>query len=297
MTYARFDKMIDPARPYPALWRLFLGVVTTLVLAFLWMFGLIWLAGVVNGATFLDAMTDVIHPLAPSPGGTALFLFLVVGTGVGAIIAAAIWQKRRPGTLFGPAARTLRHFGISASLSLGAMGLIALLFLPFIDRPVLNMSLATWLYWLPLGVAVVIAQTGAEEVLFRGYLQSQLGARSASPLVWLVLPALLFGAIHYQPGMPDNLIGAVILIAALFGLLAGDLTARTGSIGAAWGFHFANNALVLLLIATEASQVTGLSLFRTDTGFHDVSLFSPLIAVEVLTLVAIWALLRRALAS
>ena len=297
MQYARFENMVAPARPHPQLWRLFLGVVTALVLAFLWIFGLIWVTGVLSGTGFIEAMTNVIQPLTPSPGGTALFLVLVAGLGVGAIIAAAIWQKRRPGTLFGPRVRTLRHFVISAGLSLGTMILIALAFLVFIERPTLNMSLGTWLIWLPLGIAAVTAQTGAEEVLFRGYLQSQIAARFASPIAWLVLPALFFGAIHYQPGMPDNLIWPIVTIAALFGLFAGDLTARTGSIGAAWGFHFANNALVLLLVATETSQVTGLSLFRTDTGFNDVSLFSPLIAAEVLTLTAIWALLRKVLAS
>ncbi len=44
-----------------------------------------------------------------------------------------------------------------------------------------------------------LIQTGAEELVFRGYLQQQLAARFASPLIWMVLPALIFGAVHYDP--------------------------------------------------------------------------------------------------
>jgi DNA-directed RNA polymerase subunit RPC12/RpoP len=38
----------------------------------------------------------------------------------------------------------------------------------------------------------VLIQTGAEEVLFRGYLQQQLAARFASPIAWMVLPSAIF---------------------------------------------------------------------------------------------------------
>jgi uncharacterized protein len=46
--------------------------------------------------------------------------------------------------------------------------------------------------------------------------------------------------------------------AATFGLIAADLTARTGSIGAAWGFHFANNTMAITILATDGT-ITGLS--------------------------------------
>ena len=288
--------MIAAACPHTAIWRIVMGIVTVTVLAFLWIFGVIWLIGVLNGTSFLATMSGAMQPLAPRPGGAALYLFLIVGIGVGTLIAAAFWQKRRPGTLFGPAARTLRHFVISAGLSLTVMIILGALSLPFMERPELNMDVSTWLLWLPLGILVLAAQTGSEELLFRGYLQSQLAARYAAPVVWLLIPSILFGAIHYQPGMPIFLTLTIVIVATVFGILAGDLTARTGSIGAAWGFHFANTALVILLVASEAS-ITGLSLFKTSLGLDDLGTLSPLIAVEVLTLAAIWALIRRVLAT
>jgi hypothetical protein len=56
-----------------------------------------------------------------------------------------------------------------------------------------------WASFLPLALVGVLVQTGAEEVLFRGYLQQQLAARFASPLAWMVLPSVIFALLHYQP--------------------------------------------------------------------------------------------------
>ncbi len=42
---------------------------------------------------------------------------------------------------------------------------------------------------LPLGMTILIGYW--EELVFRGYLQSQLAARFRSPLVWIVLPSLM----------------------------------------------------------------------------------------------------------
>jgi membrane protease YdiL (CAAX protease family) len=106
----------------------------------------------------------------------------------------------------------------------------------------------------------VLIQTGAEEVLFRGYLQQQLAARFSSPMIWMVLPSALFAALHYQPEvMGDNtwlMMGAVFV----FALLAADLTAVTGTIGAAWAMHFVNNALAILVMATDG-PLSGLALY------------------------------------
>ncbi len=46
--------------------------------------------------------------------------------------------------------------------------------------------LPVWLIGLPFAVVVIVIQAGTEELLFRGYLQQQLGAISKSRWVWLV---------------------------------------------------------------------------------------------------------------
>jgi hypothetical protein len=76
----------------------------------------------------------------------------------------------------------------------------------------------------------------------------------------MVLPSALFAALHYQPEvMGDNtwlMMGAVFV----FALLAADLTAVTGTIGAAWAMHFVNNALAILVMATDG-PLSGLALY------------------------------------
>ena len=92
-------------------------------------------------------------------------------------------------------------------------------------------------------------------------MQQQLAARFSSPIIWMVLPSAFFAGLHYQPEiMGDNtwlVMGAVFV----FALLAADLTAVTGNIGAAWAMHFVNNALAILLVATEG-PLSGLALLR-----------------------------------
>ena len=74
-----------------------------------------------------------------------------------------------------------------------------------------------WLAFLPLALLGVLVQTGAEELVFRGYVQSHLAARFGAPLVYMTVPSLLFGLAHYNPGE----LGANLWIVET-GLAAGD---------------------------------------------------------------------------
>ena len=158
----------------------------------------------------------------------------------------------------------------------------------------LNMDVGIWAMWLPLALFAVAAQTGAEELLFRGYLQSQIAARSRSMLAALLVPSLLFAGAHYAPSLPAPTAWAYFGFAALFGLLAGDLTARTGSIGAAWGFHFANNMIAVSVVVMDGS-ITGLGLLRSSAPLSDISVLSPWIFADLGSLIGIWWVIRRVL--
>ena len=105
---------------------------------------------------------------------------------------------------------------------------------PFADPIEMNMAVSTWLLWLPVALVAVVLQTGAEELLFRGYLQSQLAARFRSQAIWLLIPSILFGFAHFGPGLPLNAALGYVVFATLFGLMAADLTSRTGTIGDHW---------------------------------------------------------------
>ena len=80
----------------------------------------------------------------------------------------------------------------------------------------------------------------------------------------------------------------------IFGLCAADLTARTGSIAAAWGFHFANNRVALLAISLPGS-ISGLALYLTPFRAEDTEVVMPMILLDIPVTILIWAVLRRAL--
>jgi uncharacterized protein len=141
---------------------------------------------------------------------------------------------------------------------------IGVTFVPvlLIEPPQRQLPFATWALWLPLALPALAIQVTAEEIAFRGYLQGMLAARYASRLVWWVLPALLFGALHWNAAEFGENAWLMVAAAVLMGLVFGDVTARTGSLALAVGLHFANNAFALLVLATP-SALSGLALYRS----------------------------------
>lgn len=289
MSYAPLKPMIKDAASTSQIWRLVAGSLTIVaVLAG-------WVAATSMGLRLLLNTSDQIYHVGfdLTPLGTAANLFLISGLGVGTWIAARLWHGRRLGSLVGYAARTLRHFVLAAAATWATIAVTWLVYQFFAD-PVLqpNLDVATWARWLPLALILILFQTGSEELLFRGYLQSQLAARFKSPLVWLMLPALLFGAAHYLPVDGKIAPGLVyVFVTAVFGLISGDLTARTGSIGAAWGLHFANNC-VAILVLVYAGALSGLGLYTTGTIEEALSL-SPLMILDLISVLLIYLVIRR----
>ncbi len=109
----------------------------------------------------------------------------------------------------------------------------------------------------------------------------------------MALPALAFGALHYDPASAGANAPWIVASATLFGLVAADLTRVTGSIGAAWGFHFVNNASAILLLSIDGS-LSGLSLWTTPMP---VGAIPPvLLAQDMLFTVIVWACIRLWLA-
>lgn len=287
-----FDRLIAPARRRPALWRLALGLLLVAALWTLAVVGLFAAAFALGGA---EAFPDRLARLEEGrdPWAVTLVLLTFAGPFAGALLAARLLHGRAPGTLFGPRGRVLRDLAGAAAIVavVYALGL-ALWELRFDSRP--GLPSGAWALWLAPALAAVALQTGAEELVFRGYLQSQLAARFASPFAWAVAPSLLFGAVHWDPGAPLPVALAIMGSAALFGLIAADLTARTGSIGAAWGLHLANNAFALLVLATPGS-LPGLALRLTPYDADD-PVMTPMLVGDVATLLLVWALCRWALA-
>ncbi|MEM9797800.1 MAG: CPBP family intramembrane glutamic endopeptidase [Pseudomonadota bacterium] len=288
----QFDDFVAPARRKPQLWRVLVGLlltvavyVVTIVLVLLVVF---LLAG-------LDGLTAWMERIAATDTPTAVLLVMLTFAGmmIGPLLAAWLLHNRSARSVFGP--RLLPNFAIGAGAVVAVFAAAGLLLpTPFDPQP--NTPVNLFISFLPLAVAGLLLQTGAEEVLFRGYLQGQLAARFRSPLVWMLLPSVAFGALHYSPSIfgPNALLMAGI--ATILGLIFADLTRVTGNIGAAWGMHFVNNVTGVLVVSLNG-HISGLSLWTTPFGPSDTEILRPLMLQDLLVSIIIWAVIRLWLAK
>jgi len=292
MQYTSHESYIAPARARPQLWRLVAGFILAAGIGFLWviaLFGTVFLvAGMDGGPAWLDRMTR-----ADTPTSTLLVIATLWGLAFGAMAVTPLLHKRSAWTLFGPWRRMRRHFLLATLACGGVLALSAII--PFGYTPVPNLDLGLWLNFLPLSLVIILGQSGAEELFFRGYLQQQLAARFASPLAWMVLPSALFAMAHYDPASSPTASWLVVAATGLFGLCAADLTARTGSIGAAWGFHFANNVVAILILSLDGT-LSGLSLYVTPFGPEAADTLGPLLLRDMATTLVIWGAIRLVIA-
>lgn len=277
-----FERYVAPARRHPALWRLGLGV--ALIVAG-WIVTIAVLQTLVLTSGALDALRS------DEPLGMVVILLSFAGPLTGTLVAAHLLHRRGPVTLLGPPRTAALDFATAVvAVAIAYAPMLALWSLAYDSRP--GVPLPTWVLYLVPGLLAVAVQTGAEEVMFRGYLQSQLAARFRSPIVWALLPSLLFGLVHDDPSMAAQDRIVAVGATAVFGLLAADLTARTGTLGASWGLHFANNVFALMLLGYP-DTLSGLALRQTPYRFDDPTPPSEVI-LTMAALLAAWALIRRA---
>ncbi len=276
-----FEAYIAPATIRPRIWRMLAGLITIAIL---------YLGAVIGYLIGLHRMG--FYPEATlsgrgTPGETILMLLSFLGMTLGVVIAARLFHKRGPKSLIGPEFRVfLRHFMVTTAVLSGIFGLLfALSFLA--SPPVPHLTVFVWLSWLPLSLLAVFAQISAEELVFRGYLQQQLAARFRSRWVWWVLPSLLFGLAHFDGARMGANTWLVVLDTFMVGLIAADLTARTGNLGAAMALHFTNNVLAILVLSTSGT-ITGLALFVTPFGLADSDSVRSMLITDFMTLALLY---------
>ena len=295
MRAPEFNAYVSPARLYPQLWRLFLGLLVilfcqlgTLAIMLVVLYPVI--AKTIGPIHYFGWVMGLSQPDTP-----AKVLFLLggfFGLALGPVLAAGACHFRSPGTLFGPVEDTLRGFLQTVGVLIPVYALV-LAGSWLIAPPLPGLPLGQWLSWLPLALPLVLLQTTAEEMVFRGYLQQQLAARFAARWVWMGLPALIFSALHYNPQAGINT--WLILGATLgFALIAADLTERTGSLGAAMGLHFANNAFAMLVLSVQGT-ISGLALYLTPYAVSDTGTLPLGLVLDLALLFVIWRLLRAVL--
>ncbi|TCO73520.1 CPBP family intramembrane glutamic endopeptidase [Rhodovulum euryhalinum] len=283
-----FEAFVEPARLYPELWRLLLGLgVVALIYAGCFALMLVAAYPVLGPLNYFGWLQGLTAPTAP--GQTLFVLATFLGMGLGVLIATPALHYREPGSLFGPLRDTARGF----FTALGALVPVYALLL-FVSGALIplegNLPLGDWARVLPLALGLVLIQTGSEELLFRGYLQQQLAARFAWRAVWMGLPALIFTALHFNP-MAGGTAWVVLVAILVFALAAADLTERSGSLGFAMGWHFINNCSSLLFVSVKGT-ITGLALYVTPFDLTDGAMAPLALGLDILVILAMWRLLR-----
>ncbi len=276
-----FARYIAPAQARPEVWRLILGA------------GFIAAFYVVVIMVLALAVRAAGLDRAAGPAMTLALLYTFAALGAGGILAARIFHGRGAATLFGRAAPLIRDFVRCALLVLVLQGIVLLL-VPIPGGLQQGIDPWTWAALLVPALVGLLIQTGAEELVFRGYLQQQLAARFRSPLIWMILPSVLFGFLHFEPTVMGDNVWYIVAVTGMFGLLMADLTARTGNLGAAWGLHFANNLYALLIVSVQG-PLSGLSLYTMAFPQSDVDSLRPLLFADMVGMLILWGLARLVL--
>jgi membrane protease YdiL (CAAX protease family) len=79
--------------------------------------------------------------------------------------------------------------------------------------------------------------------------------------------------------------------AAGFGLVAADLTARTGNLGAAVALHFTNNISAILMVGL-AGNLGGLTLYQVHVPSDDIGKTLLYLALDCAGLMVAWMMAR-----
>ncbi len=211
--------------------RLFAG---SLIIAACWLavtgaviFGGVYLYAVVGPWFGPETLTfdqgGVVSRFLASPFGVIATLLTFAGIWLGVWIAMKFLHREPVSHLFGASFRLSRSGfvnGLIAVLLTSALTEIGFYLLaPEFHRG--SVSLGVWfLVFIPV-VFLAFVQTSAEEILFRGYLLRGLASRFRSPLIWAVIPALLFTALHWNAGAIAAMnIGVLVSIGGFAALLS-----------------------------------------------------------------------------
>jgi membrane protease YdiL (CAAX protease family) len=288
--YDPHELLVQPARPYAQLWRLVLGLALVVGLSF----GFFLVLGGVL-AVFLPVswMDGLIHGNTPGQLIILLGAFGSLTLSVGA--ASCVLHKRSLASVIGPLALTLSQFW-QVIWRLAVLGAVLSL-LPIYDmgEPLVpNLPLSRWLALLPVSLIVLLIQTSAEEILFRGYIQQTLAARFRHPLMWIGLPSVVFALGHYDPISAGENAWLIAIWAGVFGALMADLTARAGTLGPAIAIHLFNNFSAILVTSTP-EVMSGLSLYVMPHGLDDVEMMRHWLKVDLVLIVIFWLVGRLAI--
>ena len=291
-----FERFIAPAAPKGSWWRVLIGL-GIIVLCWLgWSILLVSVLGAGLLAPFgldsaaLDGLTNGIR--ASSPAGVMVFMMTFWGLWIGLWVATRLMHRRPFRTLFHPEKRgAWADFGKGVLLILAfhAIGMTAYI---LTDGPPArsDLPLNIWAVWLVPMVLAIMIQATSEELLFRGYILQHFAQWSRNPIIWAVVPGLVFTAIHYDESIPSGVMLHILFHIFLFSIIAAAAVWRTGNLWMAAGIHVANNIFAIGVVSMEGYGL-GFELF-----LFPIDILERMFVFDVLTsLIALIIVLKMPL--
>ena len=292
MSYKLHENLVNPARQKSGIFRLLLGLVTLTLIYLVLLTALLFALKLALGGVWVGNLRPGV---VTTPGQTLTLLgsFSTMAIAVGTVVL--ILHHRSPTTLLGGLRPAFDQFRQSIrGLFPYLIILILLVFSSQDMQP--HLAIGTWLTLLPITLVLLMVQVGAEELVFRGYLQSQLAALNAPTFVWILLPSVAFGLLHYDPATTGDLAPWIVLWAILFGVAAADLTARYGTLGPAIAMHFVNNFAAITLMGVK-DNLGGLNLYVYPFSISNTSKLMEMLPLETFALALAYLSIRWAMAS
>lgn len=281
---AVFKKFISPAKDSSQLWRLSSSV---LVCIACWV-----VVTELAKVLFFSNVENSELMLGNTKIGMIFILLSFFGLLLGTFLIAKL-HKRPFKSLLGIEHRLKKYFSITFCICF-VFGLIStyLIVVAGENDLITNLNYTLWIKYLIWGLPLLFVQVLAEEVFFRGYLVQQLAAKYRSFLVWMIIPSLAFGFAHYDPETYGKSSFLIVILLTVYSIFSIDLTRRTGNIGAAVGFHFANNIFAVFIFGSP-KKMSGLSLFILPVDFEEANELKLILITEISVLVVMWVILVR----
>ncbi|HLS18590.1 MAG TPA: type II CAAX endopeptidase family protein [Paracoccaceae bacterium] len=250
-----FERYIASGASRHGFWRVILGMV---------IIGAFWVGGTMAVLSSWRALNTLLYGslgararldaliAGGSPGTVAIMLLTFAGIWVGVFLVVRLLHRQRFMTLFAPEGGIrmkdlAKGFVLAAGFALASIPIALAIAAPVIT----NLPLHEWFGFSLLLLVLVFIQATAEELIFRGYLLQQLALRSRNPLIWAVLPAAAFGALHWTNAPTDQLSFYYASATFLIGIALAALVWKTGSLWAATGVHVGFNIIGLSFAGTD----------------------------------------------
>ncbi|KRA00347.1 abortive phage infection protein [Mesorhizobium sp. Root157] len=198
---------------------------------------------------------NVMESFMASPAGILTALLSFAGIWLGVWIAMRWVHRERITALFGNSRRISRDAFLKGFVAVVITSLLSEVLL-YLLRPEIgrgSIPIGSWLLFLVPICLLTFVQTSSEELLFRGYLPRGLAKLFRSPVIWGLLPLVVFTSLHWSPTTNSSMNMAGLGAIGAFALVLMVLVYATGNLGAAFGAHLGNNLFGFLLISHQES--------------------------------------------